>query len=289
VRQMPDLWREAFGRLQNHRLAMFCLSVILFYGLIALAASFGLIASPWEREVGPSYQAPGFGSFELLLGTDIFGRSVLYKVIHGARLALQVGLVSTSISVPLGMILGCLAGYFGGWVDDLIVWLYTTLGSIPNMMLVIAITYILGKGFGAMYVALGVTSWVGLARVIRAEVFKQKQRDYVIAAESIGCSHYSRIFRHILPNVLHFGVISFSVQFMTAIKAEVILSFLGLGAQGQPSWGIMIDDAKLELFRGVWWQLAGATIAMLFVVLALNILGDALRDALDPKARGEIG
>jgi peptide/nickel transport system permease protein len=198
---------------------------------------------------------------------------------------MSVGLVSSLISIPIGVFFGALAGYFGGWVDDFVVWFYTTLSSIPNIMLLIAIAFVLGKGLTAIYVALGVTAWVGLARVIRGEFIKHKSRDYVVAAESIGATHASRIFKHILPNVSHFMIINLSIQFMSAIKSEVILSFLGLGVQGQPSWGVMIDDAKLELARGVWWQLAGATVAMFFVVLAFNILGDALRDSLDPKIK----
>jgi len=137
----------------------------------------------------------------------------------------------------------------------------------------------------SIYIALGVTSWISLCRVIRGEFIKHKSREYVVAAESLGASHFSRIFKHILPNVSHFVIIDFSINFMSAIKAEVILSFLGLGVQGQPSWGVMIDDSKLELSRGVWWQLGGATIAMFFVVLAFNLLGDSLRDALDPKIK----
>jgi peptide/nickel transport system permease protein len=221
----------------------------------------------------------------MFLGTDIFGRSVFFKVLQGTRIAMSVGLVSSLISIPIGVFFGAMAGYFGGWIDDLIVWFYTTLSSIPNIMLLIAIAFVLGKGISAIYVALGITAWVSLARVIRGEFIKHKERDYVIAAGSIGASHFSRIFKHILPNVSHFVIINLSVQFMSAIKAEVILSFLGLGVQGQPSWGVMIDDAKLELSRGVWWQLAGATIAMFFVILAFNILGDSLRDALDPKIK----
>jgi peptide/nickel transport system permease protein len=153
-------------------------------------------------------------------------------------------------------------------------------------MLLIAIVFVLGKGLGAIYFALGITAWVSLCRVIRGEFLKHKTRDYVLAAESVGASHFSRAFRHILPNVSHFVIIDVSIQFMSAIKAEVILSFLGIGVQGQPSWGVMIDDAKLELSRGAWWQLAAATAAMFFIVLAFNILGDSLRDALDPKLKG---
>ena len=264
---------------------MICLGIIFIYTFIAIATALGWIATPWDSVVGKAYQAPSSESMQLLFGTDIFGRSVFYKMLHGTRIAMSVGLVSCFISIPIGVLLGALGGYFGGWIDDFVVWFYTTLSSIPHIMLLIAIAFVMGKGLGAIYVALGITTWVSLARVIRGEFMKHKNREYVIAAESLGAGHFSRIFKHILPNVSHFVIINLSIQFVSAIKAEVILSFLGLGVQGQPSWGVMIDDAKLELSRGVWWQLAAATLAMFFIVLALNILGDALRDALDPKLK----
>jgi peptide/nickel transport system permease protein len=283
--EAKSLWSMAYLRIKKDRLAVACFWVVVFYALVALAARLGGIATPWDTVVGGPYAPPSGESMPLWLGTDIFGRSVFYKVIHGTRVAMSVGLVSTLISTPIGVFFGAVAGYFGGRVDDFVVWLYTTLSSIPDIMLLIAIAFVLGKGLGAIYVALGVTSWVNLARVIRGEFIKHKSRDYVVAAESLGASHASRIFRHILPNVSHFVIINFSILFVSAIKAEVVLSFLGLGVQGQPSWGVMIDDAKLELTRGVWWQLAGASVAMFFVVLAFNILGDAVRDALDPRIK----
>jgi peptide/nickel transport system permease protein len=280
-----SLWRDGYYRFKKDKFAVFCVWIIVFYSLVAILAKLGLIGGSWAQPVGPSYAPPSFGSVPLWLGTDIFGQSVFYKVIQGTRIALSVGLVSSLISIPIGVILGAVAGYFGGWIDDIVVWFYTTLSSIPNIMLLIAIAFIMGRGLFAIYVALSVTAWVSLARVIRGEFIKQKQRDYVIAAESLGATNSSRIFKHILPNVTSFVIINLSLQFVNAIKSEVILSFLGLGVQGQPSWGVMIDDSKLELARGVWWQLAGATFAMLFVVLAFNIVGDALRDALDPKIK----
>jgi ABC-type dipeptide/oligopeptide/nickel transport system permease subunit len=283
--QGRSLWSDAWTRVKKDRVALLCIGIVFAYSLVALLTQLGFFASPWDRVVGEAYQEPSLKTPELWLGTDIFGRSVLYKVLHGTRIAMSVGLMSSLLSVPIGVLLGAVAGYFGGWVDECVVWFYTTLSSIPNIMLLIAVTFVLGKGLGAMYVALGITAWVSLARVIRGEFIKHKSRDYVIAAESLGASHQSRIFKHILPNVSHFIIINLSIQFMSAIKAEVILSFLGLGVQGQPSWGVMIDDAKLELSRGVWWQLAGATTAMFFIVLAFNLLGDALRDALDPKIK----
>jgi peptide/nickel transport system permease protein len=280
-----SLLKDGLHRLKKDRFAMLCLVIIVFYAAVALLAQLGVIATPWDAVVGNSYQPPSFDKLELWFGTDIFGRSVFYKCIQGTRIAMGVGLVSSLISIPIGVVLGALAGYFGGWIDEAVVWFYTTLSSIPSIMLLIAITFMLGKGLTAIYVALGVTAWVSLCRVIRGEFIKHKSREYVVAAESLGASHFSRVFKHILPNVSHFVIINLSINFMVAIKSEVILSFLGLGAQGQPSWGVMIDDSKLELARGVWWQLAGATGAMFFVILAFNILGDALRDALDPKIK----
>ena len=280
-----SLWSDAWVRMRSDKGTMACLGLIFLYALVALAAKAGLIASGWNEAVGAAYAAPDFSSVKTCLGTDIFGRSVFYKVIHGTRIAMSVGLVASVISIPIGVTLGALAGYFGGWVDEAIVWFYTTLSSIPGILLLTAFTFIMGKGIFSVYIALGITSWVSLARLIRGEFMKHKHREYVIAAESLGAGHASRIFRHILPNTMHIVIINFSLQFQTAIKTEVILSYLGLGAVGQPSWGVMIDDAKLELARGVWWQLAAATVAMFLIVLAFNIFGDALRDALDPKLK----
>lgn len=221
------------------------------------------------------------------MGTDIFGRSVCAKIIKGTEVAMSVGFVVGLIAILVGVTLGALAGYFGGLVDEFVVWFYSTLASIPNIMLLIALTLILGKGILAVYIALGMTNWVELCRLIRGEVKRHKDREYVQAAAAIGATHWRRLGRHILPNVLHIVIIRFSLIFQSAIKSEVILSYLGLGVQDSPSWGVMIDDAKVELTRGIWWQLAFATFAMFLVVLAFNILSDALRDALDPKLKGK--
>lgn len=281
-----SLWADAWIRLKRDKIAISCLIIVGLYALVALLSGIGIIASGWSDEVGPSYASP-FENWNYIFGTDIFGRSVLTKVIHGTQVAMSVGLISSLIAIPIGVVLGASAGYFGGLVDEVIVWFYTTVSSIPGIMLLMSISFILGKGIVTVYIALGVTSWVGLCRLIRGEVLKHKNREYVQAADAIGASHGRKLFKHIIPNVTHIVIISTSLQFQAAIKSEVILSYLGIGVSGQPSWGTMIDDAKLELARGVWWQLASATIAMFMVVLAFNILGDALRDALDPKLKGK--
>lgn len=281
-----SLWIDAWARLKKDKIAVASVAIVAFYSIVAVLTSVGLIASDWAAEVGPSYAAP-FQNWDYILGTDIFGRSTISKVIHGSQVAMSVGLISSLIAIPIGVGLGAAAGYFGGWVDDVIVWFYTTFSSIPYIMLLMSFSLILGKGLISIYIALGATSWVALCRLIRGEVLKHKNREYVQAAEAIGVGHMRRLFVHILPNVTHIVIIRTSLQFQIAIKSEVILSYLGLGVSGQPSWGTMIDDAKLELARGVWWQFAGATVAMFVVVLAFNILGDALRDALDPKLKGK--
>lgn len=286
MNRSKSLWQDAFQRLVKDKTALVSLVIVLFYALIALLSASGLIAGDWNKEVGGSYLAP---SAQHLFGTDIFGRDVLTKIIHGTQIAMSIGFVTSLVAIPIGITLGAIAGYFGGWIDEVIVWLYTTMTSIPNIILLISITMVLGKGLMAVYIALGATSWVGLCRLIRGEVMKHKNRDYVQAASAIGGGHIRKLIKHILPNVSHIVIINTSLQFQVAIKSEVILSYLGIGVQNQPSWGTMINDASTELTRAepVWWQLAGATLAMFIIVLAFNVLGDALRDALDPKLKGK--
>lgn len=280
-----SLWKDAWIRMNKDKLAMVSFYIVLFYAVLAILVKLGFVASSWGETVGREYMAPSFENWKLYLGTDIFGRSVVQKTIYGAYVSMTVGLVSSLIAVPIGVALGAAAGYFGGWVDDVITWFYTTISNIPAIMLLLSMALVLGKGLMSINIALGVSAWVGVCRLIRAEVLKHKEREYVQAARSLGAGNGRRIFIHILPNVMHLVIINFSFLFVGAIRTEVTLSYLGLGVQGIPSWGTMIDEAKLELARGVWWQIASASAAMFVVVLALNILGDALRDALDPKLK----
>ena len=274
---------RALATLIKDPLSLASLLIVGIYFFAAILSATGLMASDWSQQLGASYVPP---SWEHPLGLDIFGQSVWRKTLKGTEVAMSVGLITGLLGAFIGISLGSVAGYFGGKVDNIVVWFYTTISSIPSIMLLVAITFILGKGMHSIYLALGLTGWVGLCRLIRGEVIRHKNREYVQAATALGMGDFRKLFVHILPNVFHIVIINFSLQFQIAIKSEVILSYLGLGVQNRPSWGTMIDDAKLELARGVWWQLAAATMAMFFIVLALNILGDALRDALDPKLRG---
>ena len=278
------MWADAFRRLAKDKSAMVALGIVGSYFLVALLSTLGIIAADWGLEVGPSYGPP---SADFIFGTDIFGRSIFKKVIKGTEVAVSVGFVTATLAVLIGLTLGSVAGYFRGYIDDFVVWLYTVFTSIPYILLIVAIAFVLSKGVLSVYIALGLTSWVGICRIVRAEVIRHREREYVQAAQAIGGGHLRKLVKHIIPNIFHVVIINFSLHFQMAIKAEVILSYLGLGVQGVPSWGKMIDDAKLELARGVWWQLFGAVLAMFLLVWALNILGDALRDALDPKLRGK--
>lgn len=279
-----SLWHHAWDSLISDKLTVVSMAIVAIYAIVALLSVSGLIVSDWSKEVGPSYAPP---SSEFIFGLDIFGRSVFAKTVKATEIAMSVGLVTGVLTILIGVTLGSLAGYYGGKVDEFLVWFYTVVSSVPGIMLLISIAFIVGKGILAVYLSLGLTSWTSLFRLVRGEFIRHKDREYVQAATAIGGGDFRKIFKHILPNVLHIVIINFSLQFQFAIKSEVILSYLGLGVQGVPSWGTMINDAKLELARGNWWQLAAATVAMMIVVLAFNILGDALRDALDPKLKGK--
>lgn len=276
-------WYHLWCRIKTDRLACAALLVVGGFLLVALLTKLGWLATDFDRTTGPSYQPP---TWQHWLGTDFIGRDVLQRVLHGGRIALTIGVTTSFISIPIGVLLGATAGYFGGWVDEVIVWFYSVLSSIPGLLLLIGFTYVLGKGIYAMYIAIGLTAWVQVCRQIRGEFMKHRDRDYVVAAQALGVHTRRIIFRHILPNLYHLIIISYSLHFVYAIKVEVILSYLGVGVQDAPSWGLMILDAKDELLgRGVWWQFVGATGAMFILLLALNTLGDTFRDATDPRLR----
>ena len=222
-----------------------------------------------------------------VLGTDNLGRSVAERLVQGTRIAFHVGVMTSLIAIPLGVLLGLLGGYFRGWVDSFVVWLSATVASMPGLLFILAISLVVGQGLLGMYLGIGLTTWVGVCRTIRAEVMKQSSRAYVQAARTLGYSHARIMFRHILPNVAHIILIQFSIRFPSAISTEVFISFLGIGVQGEPSWGVMIDNARRRLCQGVWWEMTFTTIAIFVLVLVFNHLADYLRDRLDPALRNE--
>ncbi len=231
----------------------------------------------------------------LPFGGDQLGRDVLDKVVKGAQVSITVGLSAALVATLIGTVLGALGGYLGGRVGDFLEWLYNVFTAIPYILLVFALAAVLksgplaktlGNGVWTVVIILGLVGWTGIYRLVRAEYIKHRSRDYVRAAEAIGASHSSRMFTHILPNVSHVVLVQLSLHVVGFIKAEVILSFLGLGVPiDMVSWGTMLSEAQVELVQGKWWQLVAATCSMAIFVTAFALLTDALRDALDPKLR----
>jgi len=228
------------------------------------------------------YQPP---SWSHPMGTDNLGRDVTLRLVQGARIAFHVGIMTSLIAIPLGVVLGLLGGYFGGKIDSFVVWLCATVASMPGLLFILAISMVVGQGLMGIYLGIGLTTWVGVCRTIRAEVMKHKAKAYVQAARVLGYSHLRIMFRHILPNVAHIILIQFSIRFPGAVATEVFISFLGIGVQGEPSWGIMINNARLRLWQGVWWEMTFVTLAIFTLVLVFNHLADYLRDRLDPALR----
>jgi len=222
----------------------------------------------------------------LPFGGDRLGRDIVAKVIKGAEISIFVGVFAAVLATLIGTVLGAVAGYAGGRVGDLLEWVYNVFTSIPGILLIFAFAAVLGRGIGTVILILGLAGWTGIYRLVRAEYIKHRTREYVRAAEAIGASHFSRMFVHILPNVSHVVLVQLSLYVVFFIKAEVILSFLGLGVRvDQVSWGTMLSEAQAELVLGHWWQLVATTISMALFVTAFSLLTDALRDALDPKLR----
>lgn len=308
------MWRQAARSLVRRR--PIALTVLALYAAIALldtvswvgAGSSGVAASKprtvIDRLFTPetfrekSYSAP-FARTEFiggaaltypgrhLLGTDILGDDVLYKTLKGVRVALLIGGLTSLILIPLALLFGVSGGYFGGRIDDVVFFVMSTLASIPNLLLLIALIVALGTGTLQVAFALGITGWVGLSRLTRAETLKIRELDYIQAARALGVSNRAIITRHVLPNLAHLVVITFALLFTGMVLSETILSYLGIGLEG--SWGQMIDQARNEISRDpiIWWNFAGASLALFVLVLSVNLIADALRDILDPRTLKE--
>jgi len=311
------LWREAAAGVARRRPAS--LAVVLLFVGVALLDAVSWIGAPREDEAlslrkprslidrafpvdwnERSYSRPlaaveFYGGRALrhpgkhLLGTDIIGRDVLHLTLKGARVALLVGGLTTLIVIPLALLFGVSAGYRGGRWDDFVFFLISTLAAMPSLLLLIALIAVLGRGPVQVCVALGVTGWVGLCRLVRGETLKLRELDYVRAARALGVSEVRILFRHLLPNLMHLVVITAVLLFSGLVLSEAVLSWLGIGIDG--SWGQMIDQARDELSRDppIVWNLLSASLALFALILAVNRVGDAVRDVLDPRTAGDAG
>lgn len=219
-----------------------------------------------------------------LLGTDRFGRDMLSQLMIGARVSLSVGFISVFISLVLGILLGALSGFFRGWVDQLIIWFINVLWSIPTLLLVIAITFALGKGFWQVFIAVGLTMWVEVARVVRGQILSIREKEFVEAARALGFKSRRIILRHVLPNTMGPVIVISAANFASAILIEAGLSFLGIGVQPpMPSWGTMIKENYPFIILDNPWLAILPGLCIMLLVLAFMLIGNGLRDALDVK------
>jgi ABC-type dipeptide/oligopeptide/nickel transport system permease subunit len=276
-----SLWGKAVHKLLRDRIGMLSLAVVLVYLLVACGVWVGLLAQDWHVLTANSFSP---ASAEHWFGTTRNGQDIFQRTIYSTRVAFEIGLVVALASTLLGAFFGSVSGYFaGGLIDELVLWLKGVLDAIPFFLFVAAVAFAMQGHPLAMHIAMVSSFWTSTARYVRGEVIKLKSQEFVEAAVAIGVPRWLIILRHILPNTTHILLVQATIVFVTAIKAEVILSFLGLGVQDGVSWGLMISQSTNEVTSGFFNNFIAASVSMFVLVMAFNMLSDALQDALDPK------
>jgi len=282
---------ELIRRFKYNKSAVFGLVVVLILILCAILANY--IApnnpTPSPPELSNSLK-PGFWSKDgikgMPLGTDMLGRCVLSRILYGARVSLRVGFVAVGIALLLGITLGVIAGYYGGWVDAVIMRIVDIMFAFPALLLAIVIVAVIGQGLSKAMIALGIVYTPQMARIIRSSVLYIKEMEYIEVQKAIGSSNRRVILRHVLPNSIAPVIVYGTLMLATAILDCAALGFLGLGAQPPtPEWGAMLSKSYSYIVSGAWWAATFPGIAILLSVLGLNLLGDGLRDILDPRLK----
>jgi peptide/nickel transport system permease protein len=281
-------WVTLLRRLVRRRTALFGMLVVLVVMLAAAAAPLVAPFDPLEQDIGQRLREPGWQDAQgrvHALGTDHLGRDILSRIIFGSRIALLVGLAAVVISGVLGMIIGLVAGYFGGRMDDFLMRLADVQLAFPFILLAIAVIGVLGPSLRNIIIVIGVSSWVVYARVVRGEVLSIREREYVHAAVALGSRHWRVLMTHVLPNTFTPWLVVATLDMARVIVIESALSFLGLGVQPPtPTWGGMLADGRVYLSTA-WWLATFPGLAILITVLGINLFGDGLRDTLDPRLK----
>ena len=276
--QRQRTWR----RFSSHKGALLGIAIIVLLVFIALTAQWFAPYNPNETNLRLRGASP---SSEHIFGNDDIGRDILSRIMYGSRVALMVGIISTTIAVTIGVLVGSMAGYFGGWVDSVLSRLIDTLMAFPILALLLTLSALLGPSLRNVIIIVGVTFWASYARVIRAEVLSLRERDYVLAARASGASDRRIILQHIVPNAIGPVIILASLAIGGVIIFESALSFLGMGiSRPTPSWGTMLSDGR-DHIRNYPHIAIAPGLAISVTVLAFNLIGDGLRDALDPRER----
>src|SRR5512136_1074654 len=277
--QAKTFWRY----FKRNRLAVGGMAMVIITFLIAGSASMIAPYDPGETGVSLKLKPP---SSQHYLGTDQLGRDVFSRMLYGSRISLSVGFVAVGISILIGILVGAMAGYKGGWVDSLLMRFVDIMLSFPSFFLILTVVAILRPNIYNVMIVIGITSWEGTARFVRAEFLSLRERDYVQAARALGVKDRRIIFRHILPNALAPVFVTASLGVASAILIEAGLSFLGFGVQPPaPSWGNILTEGRTYVFDS-WWLTVFPGLAILIAVLSFNLVGEGLRDALDPRLRG---
>jgi len=273
--------RDTWQRLKSDRYGMTGLIVVVIFALIAVCVWSGLLGQGWSDVTGNRFESTSTGHW---FGTNRLGQDILQRTLFGTATAFEVGLVVTVCSTILGSVLGGLAGWYShGWLDEIILWLKGVLDSIPFYLFAAAIAFALQGSPWAMHIAMIVTFWTTTARIIRGEVMRIKEREFIEAARAIGLPGLKTIFRHVLPNTFHILLVQSTIVFVAAINTEVILSFLGLGIKDGVSWGLMLAESSQEVLSGHFGNFIAAGASLFLLLMGFNLLADALQDALDTR------
>jgi ABC-type dipeptide/oligopeptide/nickel transport system permease subunit len=276
-----SLWGKGLRKLKKDRIGMLGLGIVLVYLLIACGVWLGLIGQNWYV-LGEQSLAPVSG--EHWFGTTRNGQDIYERAIYSTKVAFEIGLLIAVVTTFIGGAFGAVAGYYAGtWIDEVILWIKGVLDAMPFYLFVAAVAFAMGGNPYGMHVALIATLWTTTGRIVRGEVIKLKELEFVEAARALGVPDLLIIFRHLIPNTAHILLVQATIAFVTAIKAEVILSFLGIGTQDGVSWGLMIAQSTNEVTTGFFNNFVSASVFMFVLVMAFNLFSDALQDALDPK------
>ncbi|WP_224962017.1 oligopeptide ABC transporter permease [Geomonas subterranea] len=278
--QVSSPFREFWQRFTANRFATGGLVVIVVLFLLSLAAG---VVTPYRPDTIDAWHVLLPPSASHWFGTDELGRDVFTRVVYGARVSLKVGFVAVGIAVVIGTVIGLFAGFYGGWVDSVLMRLVDIMLCFPTFFLILAVIAMLEPSIWYIMVIIGLTGWMGVARLVRAEVLSLKSRDFILAARVLGASDLRIIFRHILPNALSPVLVSATLGVAGAILTESALSFLGIGVQPPtPSWGNILTSGK-DYIEFAWWLSLFPGVAILVTVLSYNLVGEGIRDALDPR------
>jgi ABC-type dipeptide/oligopeptide/nickel transport system permease subunit len=285
-----SLFQETIRYLRKNKSAMAGLVIIIFFILMAIFAQYIAPHNPIDQNLKNSLQ-PGFwlNNKTNLLGTDEFGRDLLSRIIYGARVSLTVGLIAVIIGVLLGASGGVVAGFLGGKIDNVIMRIVDIMFSLPSILLAIVIVAVMGRGLSKAMIAIGITYSPQIARIVRSEAILVKRTEYIEAAKALGDSNLRTMWVHVLPNVMSTIIVYGTLSIGSAILDAAALGFLGLGAQPPTAeWGAMLAGSIHSITGGYWWVETFPGIAIVFAVLGFNLLGDGLRDAIDPRLRGKL-